>query len=467
MSAIAISYRRQDTRWAAGRIRDHLALAFGSDAVFEDVVSIPLGVDFRTHINAVIAQARVVLVLIGRDWLDSKLDSGERRLTIESDHVRVEVESALASSARVIPVLIDDAPMPSSAELPKSLEQLAFLNGIRVRPDPDFKNDLGALIAAIRGAMEGVPRPSREDRLAEVQPDAQSRVKTIERGRWEGPAALFHLHGPHRGRVDALADGDVEREGLTIGRSDKAELVFDSDSISRLHARVTSRGIIDLGSTNGTMVNDVEISWAQRLIPGDVIRIGRVLLEFVSGPTYSDRLVQLKRELAETDGLTGLANASALTFFIREQQGALALVALRVEKLQELIDSSGAIGGDFALRKVAEALRPVMPSPHCLARLDGGRFCVAVPGLKSLEGARALGTRARKAVDDLVIDYDGKELRVTLAVGAITRASGPHEPSELINEAGTRASTGAPTGTYRAMAGDEDTTVPMPPLAEE
>src|SRR4051812_43221631 len=122
VSAIAISYRRQDTRWAAGRIRDHLALAFGSDAVFEDVLSIPLGVDFRTHISGVIAQARVVLVLIGPEWIGAKLESGERRLTIESDHVRLEVETALASSARVIPVLIDDAQMPSSAQLPPSLE---------------------------------------------------------------------------------------------------------------------------------------------------------------------------------------------------------------------------------------------------------------------------------------------------------------------------------------------------------
>lgn len=449
LSAIAISYRRQDTRWAAGRIRDHLALAFGSEAVFEDVVSIPLGVDFRAHIGGVIAQARVVLVLIGSEWLDAKLETGERRLDIESDHVRLEVEAALASEARVIPVLIDAVEMPSSAKLPKSLEQLAFLNGIRVRPDPDFKKDLGTLITAIRGAMEGIARPSREERLVEVQPDANSRVKTIDllSMRDRSPAALVHLYGPHRGRIDSLVPGNVEAEGLVIGRSDTADLRINSEAVSRHHARVTTSGIKDLGSTNGTMVNDLSVS-SLRLHPGDQIYIGGTLLEFVGGANYGPQLTALMEQLPARDGLTALGNRPALVRFITQTAGPIAVLAFHVERLEELHKNEGDTGLDYADRCVARALSATIIRHGLFARLGGGRFALAVPEL-TVQEANELGAQLT-ATTQIVVEFEDFKFPVVLGVGII-RSPGPHDADALIGEATARVSMSAPTGQHRAL----------------
>jgi hypothetical protein len=55
MQALFISYRRSDSEAYTGRLYDRLTLQFGKDTVFKDVDSIPLGTDFRTHLNAVVS----------------------------------------------------------------------------------------------------------------------------------------------------------------------------------------------------------------------------------------------------------------------------------------------------------------------------------------------------------------------------------------------------------------------------
>jgi len=49
--SIFVSYRREDSAYITGRIYDTLTAQFGKSAVFKDVDSIPIGVDFREHIS--------------------------------------------------------------------------------------------------------------------------------------------------------------------------------------------------------------------------------------------------------------------------------------------------------------------------------------------------------------------------------------------------------------------------------
>jgi hypothetical protein len=65
MTAIFISYRRQDTRFIAGRIFEKLETALGTGSVFMDIDRIPFGVDFHSFLDEAVARARIVLVLIG------------------------------------------------------------------------------------------------------------------------------------------------------------------------------------------------------------------------------------------------------------------------------------------------------------------------------------------------------------------------------------------------------------------
>lgn len=66
--------------------------------------------------------------------------------------------------------------------------------------------------------------------------------------------------------------------GVTLGRSDVAEIRVEDQYASSNHARIYPRGefmyIEDMGSTNGTYLNGRQLNGSERLKPSDVIRIG-------------------------------------------------------------------------------------------------------------------------------------------------------------------------------------------------
>ena len=143
MPRIFISYRRSDSAAASGRIYDRLCVAFGEKAVFKDVDVIPPGANYPSLLNEAIANCDVLLAIIGSHWLMAVESNGQRRLDNPDDFVRIEIEAGLKrESVLVIPVLVDDAAMPSTAELPDSLRPLYYRNAAIVRNDPDFNRDI-------------------------------------------------------------------------------------------------------------------------------------------------------------------------------------------------------------------------------------------------------------------------------------------------------------------------------------
>jgi Tol biopolymer transport system component len=154
LPGIFISYRRSDTPDAVGRIYDRLIADFGKARVFKDVDSIPLGQDFRGHLNEIVGGCAAVLAIIGPRWTDIRNEAGQRRLEDPDDFVRIELEAALSRSVPVVPVMVGHAPMPGTSQLPSTLSSLAFRQSIEVRPDPDFHNDATRLVSALRAIVD-------------------------------------------------------------------------------------------------------------------------------------------------------------------------------------------------------------------------------------------------------------------------------------------------------------------------
>lgn len=144
---IFVSYRRDDSRAMTGRLCDRLTDHFGHKAVFRDVDSIPLGVDFRTHIRETIAKSEALLVIIGPSWLEIANSKGQRRLSLSDDFVRLEIESALQQNIPVIPVMVDGAEIPSVDQLPESLRVLCYKNALKIPQEPFFHAGVNKLIS--------------------------------------------------------------------------------------------------------------------------------------------------------------------------------------------------------------------------------------------------------------------------------------------------------------------------------
>src|SRR5690348_15663533 len=92
---IFISYRRDDTGYAAGWLYDRLIRDFDAVQVFKDVDSVKPGEDFEAAIMAAVDSCTVLLVLIGRYWLATDPMSGQRRFDGPRDFVRLEIEAGL------------------------------------------------------------------------------------------------------------------------------------------------------------------------------------------------------------------------------------------------------------------------------------------------------------------------------------------------------------------------------------
>jgi pSer/pThr/pTyr-binding forkhead associated (FHA) protein len=92
------------------------------------------------------------------------------------------------------------------------------------------------------------------------------------------PSTLL-VHGadggkPHAVRLDASA---------TVGRAPECELRIDDTYVSQQHARIFGKNgswyVEDLGSTNGTFVNEQRLAAPAMLQPGDKIRVGTTVME--------------------------------------------------------------------------------------------------------------------------------------------------------------------------------------------
>jgi hypothetical protein len=111
-----------------------------------------LGVDFRKHLGDSVGQCDVLIAVIGRQWLAEA--SGKRGVHEARDYVRIEMEAALQRDIPVVPVLVQGASVPGEEDLPETLKPLAYRNGMAVRPDPDFHQDMDRLIKGIEGYLK-------------------------------------------------------------------------------------------------------------------------------------------------------------------------------------------------------------------------------------------------------------------------------------------------------------------------
>jgi hypothetical protein len=142
---IFVSYRRDDTRQAAGRLADGLADHFGSANIFRDIEGIDLGVEFAQALNQALEACVVMLVLIGPKWLDITDAQGRRRLDDPKDWIRQEISTALRRGIRVVPVLIDGTPLPDESALSEDLKPLVRRQALELA-DTRWRGDMQRLV---------------------------------------------------------------------------------------------------------------------------------------------------------------------------------------------------------------------------------------------------------------------------------------------------------------------------------
>jgi len=256
------------------------------------------------------------------------------------------------------------------------------------------------------------------------------------------PACLIMIYGGELGRRVELPD-----RHLTIGRDDDNDITVDLHTLSRRHAQLFARNqahyIEDLRSTNGTFVNEAEISEPTALRNGDLIRCGGAVLKFIEGGNVEALYHEEIYRLTITDGLTHVANKRHfLDFLEREIARAtrhnrpLSLVILDVDHFKEVNDRYGHLAGDRVLQGVAAVVATQVRRDEILARYGGEEFAVVMPETE-LEDAAVFAERIRLEVESAQFDYDEEPIRVTISLGAAALTP-PDSLDSLIVRADTR-----------------------------
>jgi hypothetical protein len=135
---IFLSYRRDNSGWAAGRIYGHLQQVFNGN-IFFDYDSIKPGSHWLNAIDQALDDCIVQIVVIGQDWATlTKPGASQPRIMESGDMVAHEVRVALRKKVITIPLLIDGGPMPQKQELPWGLKKLPMRNGVNLTQDNFF-----------------------------------------------------------------------------------------------------------------------------------------------------------------------------------------------------------------------------------------------------------------------------------------------------------------------------------------
>lgn len=172
MAPVFISYRTKDERYLARIVFDRLSDRFGRASVFLAATSIKPGDKFPSVIWGQLRDARVLLAVIGPQWLTAQsmagLDIGD-----PDDWVRREIAEAIRAEKKIIPILVDEATLPHSKDLPPDLRPLVDLQALSISDkslDDDIKRLANELESWIGGQRKAPPSDDDErlDRAARL-----------------------------------------------------------------------------------------------------------------------------------------------------------------------------------------------------------------------------------------------------------------------------------------------------------
>lgn len=192
MKKIVVSYRREPDQFVAGHLSRELRTQFGEAQVIRDKESIEGGVSWKQYVLNEIDRDTALLVIIGKDWSDVRDSGKNRRLDNPDDPIRLELADALRDGAAIIPLLLENAQMPSASELPPELAPLAELNALKLR-DGDWEPDVAKIVQRLEKL--GIKRIAAPD----APPTATKRsAKAI----WSLVIAVFVVIGLADGKND-------------------------------------------------------------------------------------------------------------------------------------------------------------------------------------------------------------------------------------------------------------------------
>jgi diguanylate cyclase (GGDEF)-like protein len=253
-----------------------------------------------------------------------------------------------------------------------------------------------------------------------------TKVQVVKAKAEDGEACLVLIYPPG---AEMGKRFPLDTDEIVIGRGADCDIQIDRDSVSRRHARVFRTGsgwdVEDLGSTNGSYINDQPIDRSS-LRDSDFLKVGAAIFKFLSGTGIESSYYEEIYRLTIIDALTGAHNKRYFVEFLEREIARctrygrpLSLLMFDIDHFKLINDQHGHLTGDFVLREMARRLLVRIRREELLARYGGEEFAAVLPETGHA-GAMEFGEQIRKLIAEEPFEYEGDCFNVTISVGVST-----------------------------------------------
>ncbi|WP_437977741.1 diguanylate cyclase [Sorangium sp. So ce295] len=229
----------------------------------------------------------------------------------------------------------------------------------------------------------------------------------------------------------------VRGAGISIGRDPENDISIDDPTISGRHCCIRGEGkevvVQDLGSTNGTYVNDVNVR-RQGLVGGEQLWLGATVLKYLTGTDITAHFHEIVSELATTDAATGVYNARHMRDEIArlveravQRSEPFTMVALAVDHARQIEASYGDTATDAVLVEIVRRIKAALPQVDTVGRDGSACFLLALPRTGLAEG-KEMAELVRQAVEARDVFYKEYAIRTTVSIGVAELSAGVPGP---------------------------------------
>lgn len=245
----------------------------------------------------------------------------------------------------------------------------------------------------------------------------------------------------------------LDSDTMIIGRSPQTDICIDEPSVSRRHSKMTLQGevvsIEDLGSSNGTYVNDKKLEGSVKLKDQDMIRLGTILFKFFANENIDGIIHDKIYRMATIDKGTETFNKKYLQETLKSEfkhslsYGMdLSIIYFDLDHFKKVNDSYGHAAGDFILKEGSSVVKSALRKNDIFCRFGGEEFVIILPNTKS-DKAVELAERIRIAMEnyvfDIELDEDGAKRivqhRQTISLGVSQLEPSMQSENELLESA--------------------------------
>ncbi|MCX6129877.1 MAG: GGDEF domain-containing protein [Proteobacteria bacterium] len=198
-------------------------------------------------------------------------------------------------------------------------------------------------------------------------------------------ACLVQYSGTNLGKRYIL-----DQKETVVGRSPTVEIVVNEQSVSRAHAQCQQQDddiyVADLGSSNGTYVNDKKITGRQILRDGDIIRLGNIVFKFFAQGNVENVFHDKIYRMATIDAGTNIFNKKYLiealeteVKFSKAYSRPLSIIYFDLDFFKKVNDTYGHGVGDIILKETSTLVKSMVRKSDIFCRYGGEEFVILLP----------------------------------------------------------------------------------------